>query len=36
VWSLAEAREALERLVGMSMEWSTLDHYLAEYLVERH
>jgi len=34
VWSLAEAREALERLVGMSMEWSTLDHYLAEYLVE--
>jgi segregation and condensation protein A len=34
VWSLAEAREALERLVGVSLEWSTLDHYLAEYLVE--
>jgi segregation and condensation protein A len=34
VWSLAEAREALERLIGVSIEWSTLDHYLAEYLVE--
>jgi segregation and condensation protein A len=34
VWSLAEAREALERLIGMSMEWFALDHYLAEYLVE--
>ena len=28
VWSLAEAREALERLVGMSVEWSALDDYL--------
>jgi segregation and condensation protein A len=34
VWSLAEAREALERLVGVSMEWTTLDQYLVEYLVE--
>jgi segregation and condensation protein A len=34
VWSLAEAREALERLVGVSMEWSPLDQYLAAYLVE--
>ena len=34
VWSLAEAREALERLIGLSMEWSPLDQYLAEYLVE--
>ena len=34
VWSLAEAREALERLIGVSMEWSPLDHYLAQYLVD--
>jgi segregation and condensation protein A len=34
VWSLAEAREALERLIGLSMEWSPLDQYLAEYLVD--
>jgi segregation and condensation protein A len=34
VWSLAEARETLERLVGVSMDWSPLDHYLAAYLVE--
>ena len=34
VWSLAEAREALERLIGLSMEWSPLDRYLTEYLVE--
>ncbi len=34
VWSLAEAREAIERLIGRSFEWSTLDHYLLEYLVE--
>jgi segregation and condensation protein A len=32
VWSLAEAREALERLIGLSLEWSTLDQYLATYL----
>jgi segregation and condensation protein A len=34
VWSLAEAREALERLIGMSLEWCPLDQYLSEYLVE--
>lgn len=34
VWSLAEAREAIERLVGRSFDWSALDQYLVEYLVE--
>ena len=34
VWSLAEAREAIERLVGASFDWSPLDQYLIEYLVE--
>jgi segregation and condensation protein A len=34
VWSLAEAREALERLIGMSLEWCPLDQYLSEYMVE--
>ena len=34
VWSLAEAREALERLVGKSMDWTPLDQYLVAYLVE--
>ena len=34
VWSLAEAREALERLIGVSLEWCPLDQYLSEYLVE--
>jgi segregation and condensation protein A len=34
VWSLAEAREALERLVGHSMDWSPLDQYLITYLVD--
>ena len=32
VWSLAEARDALERLVGVVAEWTTLDNYLTEYL----
>ena len=32
VWSLAEARETLERLIGISMDWCALDQYLAEYL----
>ncbi len=32
VWSLAEAREVLERLIGRAAEWSTLNHYLAAYL----
>jgi segregation and condensation protein A len=34
VWSLAEARQALERMIGMSADWSRLDHYLLSYVVE--
>jgi len=34
VWSLAEARAALERLVGMSDDWSRLDAYLIAYVTE--
>ena len=34
VWTLAEAREALQRLVGVSAEWAPLDQYLIAYLVE--
>lgn len=34
VWSLKEAREALERLVGVGQDWTRLDTYLIEYLVE--
>jgi segregation and condensation protein A len=34
VWSLAEAREALERLIGQSVDWTPLDQYLIKYVVE--
>ena len=34
VWSLAEAREALERLIGRSSDWTRLDEYLITYVVE--
>ncbi len=34
VWSLAEAREALERLVGQLADWVELDGYLVSYMVE--
>ena len=34
VWSLAEAREALERLIGVAMDWGALNQYLAAYLDE--
>jgi segregation and condensation protein A len=34
VWSLAEAREALERLIGQSMDWTPLDQYLVAYLTD--
>ena len=34
VWSLVDAREALERLVGHLSDWVTLDAYLMEYMVE--
>ncbi|MFV0279955.1 MAG: segregation and condensation protein A [Rhodoblastus sp.] len=33
VWSLAEARETLERLSGMALEWTVLDDYLLQYCV---
>ncbi|MGL4241618.1 MAG: segregation and condensation protein A [Beijerinckiaceae bacterium] len=34
VWSLGEAREALERLMGRMMDWAPLDSYLIQYAVE--
>ncbi len=34
VWSLAEARQALERLIGQSSDWSRIDEYLISYVVE--
>jgi segregation and condensation protein A len=32
VWSLAEARATLERLVGIAEEWSSLDEYLLSFI----
>jgi segregation and condensation protein A len=34
VWSLAEAREALQRLIGRSSDWARLDEYLINFVVE--
>jgi segregation and condensation protein A len=34
VWSLVEAREALERLIGHLDDWVALDSYLMRYMVE--
>ena len=34
VWSLAEAREALERLIGPSSDWARLDEFLISFVVE--
>jgi len=34
VWSLAEARATLERMVGMSEDWSQLDSFLITYVAE--
>jgi segregation and condensation protein A len=34
VWSLSEAREALERLIGQSSDWTRLDEYLIAFVVE--
>jgi segregation and condensation protein A len=34
VWSLAEARVALERLIGQSTDWTRIDEYLIKYVVE--
>jgi segregation and condensation protein A len=34
VWSLAEARQALDRLIGQSGDWSRLDQFLIAYVVD--
>ena len=34
VWSLAEARATLERLIGQSTDWSRIDAFLITYVVE--
>jgi segregation and condensation protein A len=34
VWSLQEARDALQRLIGQAGDWSRLDEFLIAYLVE--
>ena len=34
VWTLAQAREALGRLIGAAPDWTSLDHWLIEYGVE--
>ncbi len=34
VWSLAEAREILDRLIGEATDWSRLDQFLIAYVVE--
>jgi len=34
VWSLADARAALERLIGAATDWARLDEYLIAYVVE--
>jgi segregation and condensation protein A len=34
VWSLAEARAALERLIGDAGDWSRIDQFLISYVVE--
>jgi len=34
VWSLSEARASLERLIGMAEDWSCLDEYLLNFVVD--
>ena len=34
VWSLAEARAALERLAGCALDWTALDAFLSQYCVD--
>jgi len=34
VWSLAEARDVLERLIGQMVDWAPMDSYLIHYAVE--
>jgi segregation and condensation protein A len=33
-WSLVEARQALERLMGQAVDWTILDDYLTRFVVE--
>jgi segregation and condensation protein A len=34
VWSLAEAREAIQKLLGSSPDWTAIDQYLIAYVVD--
>ena len=34
VWSLAQARELLTRLIGEMGDWTALDHWLLEYCTD--
>ncbi|MCW5691275.1 MAG: segregation/condensation protein A [Pseudolabrys sp.] len=34
VWSLSDARQTLERLIGSSTDWSRIDSFLIQYVVE--
>jgi segregation and condensation protein A len=34
VWSLAEGRAALERLIGRTQDWTPIDAYLVKYVVD--
>ena len=34
VWTLAQARDALARLIGQAQDWVSLDHWLLEFRVE--
>ncbi len=34
VWTLAEARQEIERLIGITDDWNRLDQFLISYLVE--
>jgi segregation and condensation protein A len=34
VWSLVDARAALDRLIGQSSDWARLDQFLINYVVE--
>ncbi len=34
VWTLAQARDALGRLVGSALDWTRLDHWIIEFCVE--
>ena len=34
VWSLSDARQTLERLIGSSSDWSRIDSFLIQYVVE--